>query len=480
MTDKSQSSSKPEKTGFVGRLAGIWEVYSERRMLIMLLLGFSSGLPFLLVFGTLSAWLRTAGVSRTDIGLMSYVGLAYTIKFLWAPLIDQLRLPVLDRLLGKRRAWMVMAQIVIAVALLGLSFCDPSVSLMPVALFAVLLAFASATQDISIDAWRIEAAEDSQQGAMAATYQLGYRFAIIASGAGALFIADFMSWHIAYMAMACLTGVGILAALFAPRVDETPMSIIGLDRVDAFAERHALHGRAKAVVGWIYRALFAPFIDFVSRLGWSAIAILALIGFYRVPDFVLGVMANSLYIDLGFSLTEIGTVVKLYGVWMTIVGAVSGGVLVANIGILRTMFIGAVAAMATNFMFSWLTMQGADLTALTLTISAENFAGGFAATCLIAYMSSLTSHEFTATQYALFSSVYALPGKLLGGQSGAWVDHFSAAGPVRDFVMAYAPLLTEKTAGYVPFFVITGLMGLPALVLIVYFWAAERRVKTPS
>ena len=407
MSDKSgtiEDAEKPSpKKGLQARLAATWEIFTHGHLFMMLLLGFSSGLPFLLVFGTLSAWLRTAGVSRTDIGLMSYVGLAYTIKFLWAPLIDQIKLPLLDRLLGKRRAWM---------ALVAMSFCDPATSLLPIALLAVTLAFASATQDIAIDAWRIEAATDEQQGAMAAAYQLGYRFAIIASGAGALYLADFISWHTAYLAMACLMGIGMAATFFSPRLIESK--------------------------------------------------------------------AHPLYIDLGFSLTEIATIVKLFGVWMTIFGAVVGCVLVASIGIIRSLFIGASAVMVTNFMFSWLATQGADLTALTLTISAENFSGGIAGTCLIAYMSSLTAREFTATQYALFSSIYALPGKLLGGQSGRMVDAYGAPGPIRDFVLAHAPMLSEKTAGYVPFFLTTGSMAIPALILIVIFWRAEARVKSAS
>ena len=480
MSEESQTVTRPAPKGFVARMRYAWELYSERRLFTMLLLGFSSGLPFLLVFGTMSAWLRTAGISRTDIGLMSYVGLAYTIKFLWAPLIDRVNLPVIGRLLGKRRAWMIFAQLIVALALVGISFCNPSTSLLPIAVLAVGLAFASATQDISIDAWRIEAASDEQQGAMAAAYQLGYRFAIIASGAGALYIADFTSWHIAYLSMAVLMGIGIGAALYAPRIAETEEAIIGADKVDAFTDRFALGARGTSIIGWIYRALLAPFIDFFGKRGWKALAILSLIGLYRVPDFVLGVMANPLYIDLGFSLTEIATIVKVFGVWMTILGAIVGGLAVANLGIMRSLFIGATAVMLTNFMFSWLAMQGTDLGALTVTISAENFSGGFAGTCLIAYMSSLTSHEFTATQYALFSSIYALPGKLLGGQSGRMVDAYGAPGPIRDFVMAHAPMLSEKTAGYVPFFFTTGAMALPALVLIVIFWRMEARAAAQS
>ena len=450
------------------RVVEALSVYGERRVFIMLLLGFSSGLPFMLVFGTMSAWLREAGVSRTEIGLMSYVGLAYTIKFLWAPVIDQIRLPGLYKRLGKRRAWMILAQAIIALALIGISFCDPGIALTPIALFAVLLAFASATQDISVDAWRIEAASDERQGAMAAAYQLGYRFAIIASGAGALYLAQYVSWHAAYVAMAALMGIGVAAALLAPRIAETHAPVIGEEAVEAFTHRFDVHGRSEKVVAWIYRALVAPFVDFFGRQGWMALAILALIGLYRVPDFVMGVMANPLYIDLGYSLATIATVVKLFGVWMTIGGAIVGGVVVARIGVMRSMFIGATAVMVTNFLFSWLAMQGGDVTALTVAIGSENFSGGFAATCLIAYMSSLTNQEFTATQYALFSSFYALPGKLLGGLSGFLVDWYGAQQPIRDFLAIHAPMLTAKTAGYVPFFITTGLMALPALLILVF------------
>lgn len=459
------------------RLAAAWTVYTERRVFIMLVLGFSSGLPFLLVFGTLSLWLREAGISRTDIGLMSYVGLAYTIKFVWAPVLDRLQLPWLGDLLGKRRAWMIIAQLVIALALVGMSFSNPSVSLTPVVLFALLLAFASATQDIAIDAWRIEAVSDEKQGAMAAAYQLGYRLALIASGAGALFLAEYISWHIAYLAMALLMVLGIGAALAAPRLADAPQIIIGEEMVAQWATRHGLPRRLSLAFEWIYSAVIAPFVDFFGRHGWRALALLALIGFYRVPDFVMGVMANPLYVDIGFSKVEIGTVVKLYGIWMTIAGAVVGGFAIAGIGTLRAMMIGVVAASLTNFLFVWLAAQGNDVGALTITISAENFSGGFAGTCLIAFMSSLTNREFTATQYALFSSVYALPGKLLGGQSGAMVDFYSRPGPWHDWLISAAPGLTEKTVGYAPFFASTGLMGIPAICLILWFWFGDPLVK---
>lgn len=467
------------RKSFKARLAGMAAIYAERRILIMLFLGFSSGLPFMLVFGTMSAWLREAGISRTEIGLMSYVGLAYTIKFLWAPVIDRIELPFFHARLGRRRAWMILAQVIVALALLGISVCDPSVALMPIALLALMLAFASATQDISVDAWRIEAASDEKQGAMAAAYQLGYRFAIIASGAGALYVAQYVSWHAAYLAMAALMSVGVAAALLAPRLAEAHAPVIGEEAVEELTRRLDVRGRAGRVVTGIYRALVAPFVDFFGRKGWAALAILALIGLYRVPDFVMGVMANPLYIDLGFSLATIATVVKLFGVWMTIAGAIVGGLVVARIGVMRSLFIGATAVMFTNFLFSWLATQGGDVAALTIAIGSENFSGGFAGTCLIAYMSSLTNHEFTATQYALFSSFYALPGKLLGGLSGYMVDWWSAQAPVRDFLIARAPLLTAETAGYVPFFITTGLMALPA-ILILFFLQRRGPVAVPA
>lgn len=450
-----------------GRLRAAFETYLKPRVALMLALGFSSGLPFLLIFGTLSAWLREAHISRTDIGLMSYAGLAYTIKFLWAPLIDQLRVPVLSRLLGQRRAWMLVAQAAIAASLIAISFCDPTKALSPIAIAAVVLAFAAATQDISIDAWRIEAAPQAEQGTMAASYQLGYRLAIIASGAGALYMAQYVSWHAAYLAMAAMMGLGVIAVLLSPRVEsERTEPVAGEDDVARAATRLHLTGTSARALAWIYRAAVAPFIDFFGRHGWTALLILALIGAYRMPDFVMGVMANPLYIDLGFSLATIATVVKLFGVWMTIIGAIVGGVAVARFGVLRALLIGGVATATGNLIFAWLATQGQHVTALTIAISAENFAGGFAGTALIAYMSSLTSHAFTATQYALFSSAYALPGKLLGGLSGVFVDWFAAHPQIASWIVGTSTVTAHlKTAGYVPFFLFTASLTIPALAL---------------
>ncbi|AWM89245.1 AmpG family muropeptide MFS transporter [Microvirga sp. 17 mud 1-3] len=368
----------------------------------MLPLGFSSGLPFLLVFSTLSAWLREAGISRTEIGMLSWVALAYSLKFLWAPIVDRYDVPILARLLGRRRSWMALAQIVTAAGLAGIAFGDPQTHLPLTIASALLVAFASATQDVVIDGWRIDAATTERQGMMAASLQLGYRLALICAGAGALYIAEFVNWRSAYLAMAALMGVGLAATLMAPRLD-------------AAAPRERLPFAA---------AVLEPLTELFRRKGPILIPILALVACFRLPDFVAGVMANPLYIDLGFSKADIANVSKLYGVWVGIAGAFAGGIAVTRLGLWWTLLIGAVIAAASNLMFSWLAVEGGRLDLLVLTISADNFAGGFAGSALVAYMSSLTAPGFAATQYALLSSLYALPGKLIGGGSGAVVDAY--------------------------------------------------------
>ncbi|MGD0141701.1 MAG: MFS transporter [Rhizomicrobium sp.] len=453
----------------IARFFAPFQAYLKPRIALMLALGFSSGLPFILVGATLSLWLRTAHVSRTDIGLLSYATLAYTIKVLWAPVVDRLKLPFLDRRLGKRRAWMLVAQVAVAIGLCALAICDPSISLWPIVIAAALTGFAGATQDISIDAWRIEAAPQKDQGAMAAAYQLGYRFAILAAGAGALYIAQFVSWHAAYFTMAAMMGFGIAAVLLAPHLEEEHAAVAGERTAEQIAEESGLHGSTVQVVTVLYRAVIAPFVDFFARQGWMGFVILALIGTYRIPDFVMGVMANPLYIDLGFSPAAIATVVKLFGVWITIAGALSGGLAIARLGIMRTLTIGIIASILGNLVFSWLALQGAHVSALTIAIGAENFAGGFAGTALIAYMSSLTSVAFTATQYALFSSFYALPGGLLKGASGKMVDWFQAHPSIAGAFLSPSNLAAHAgTVAYMPFFICTAAMGIPALLLTLY------------
>ena len=384
------------------RRLSLRDVLTDGRIALMLPLGFSCGLPFLLVFGTLSAWLAEAGISRTEIGMLSWVALAYSFKFLWAPVVDRYDVPGLGRLLGRRRGWMALAQIVTALGLVGIASSSPQASLSATVAAALLVAFASATQDVVVDGWRINAAATERQGMMAASYQLGYRLALICAGAGALYIAEFVNWRSAYLAMAALMGVGLTGTLLAPRVDDG-----------------ATVGRAS-----FGAAIAEPLADLFRRKGLILIPILALIACFRLPDFVAGVMANPLYIDLGFSKVDIANVSKLYGVWIGIVGAFAGGLALTRIGLWWSLLIGAFIAAASNLMFAWLALAGADHTLLVLSISIDNFASGFAGSALIAYMSGLTSPGFAATQYALLSSLYALPGKLIGGASGAVVDAY--------------------------------------------------------
>jgi MFS transporter, PAT family, beta-lactamase induction signal transducer AmpG len=397
------------------------DIFTDGRIALMLPLGFSAGLPFLLVFSTLSAWLREAGVSRTEIGLLSWVGFAYAWKFLWAPVIDRYDVPGLARVLGRARGWMVLAQIGIAVGLVGIALSDPKTGLAVTVACAILVAFASATQDVVIDGWRINVTETARQGMMAAAYQLGYRLALISAGAGALYIAEFVDWRAAYVSMAALMGVGLLGTLLAPSTE-------------ALVERTRVSFAA---------AVVEPLADLVRRKEMLIIPILLLVGLFRLPDFVAGVMANPLYIDLGFSKTDIANVSKLYGVWIGIIGAFAGGIALTRLGLWTTLLIGAAIAAGSNLMFAWLANEGARLDLLTLSISIDNFAAGFAGSALIAYMSGLTAPAFAATQYALLSSLYALPGKFIGGFSGAVVDAY----------------------GYPVLFTATAMIGIPLVIL---------------
>lgn len=429
-------------------------VYLEPRVLILFAMGFSSGLPLLLVFGTLSFWLREAEVSLTDIGYMSWVALAYGVKWLWSPLVDRLALPLLSRLLGRRRSWMLFSQLLIAAALVGMSFCDPKTQLAQLALFALLVAFASATQDIVIDAYRIESAPERLQAAMAASYMTGYRLAMIMAGAGALALAawlgsnsayDYRGWQLTYLLMAGMMSIGLVTTLCCHEPD---IDVASQDRQQA--QRKALllqHGWPTPLAGlgaWAYEAIWCPFADFFARHGRSALLILGLIACYRISDVVMGVMSNSFYVDMQFSKTEVATITKVYGVIMTLVGASLGGILVMRFGTLRILMLGALLTASTNLLFALLNQLGHNLELLTLIISLDNLSAGIATAAFITYLSSLTNVAFSATQYALFSSVMLLLPKLLAGFSGRFVEQ----------------------CGYSTFFVTTSLLGIPVLLLI--------------
>ena len=434
-------------------------VYLEPASLRMLALGFSAGLPLLLVLGTLSFRLREAGLDRATIGYLSWVGLAYGFKWCWAPLVDRLPIPLLTRTLGRRRSWLLVSQFAIMAALVGMALADPRSELTLVVWCALAVAFASATQDIALDAFRIESADLSHQGALAATYQTGYRIAMIWAGAGVLWLAaraevaptaaalavgaapgalyQQAAWTTAYLVMAASMLVGVFTVLFTrepARVTLAP---------------------AKDAMDWLRGALVEPFADFLKRYGKQALLILALIGVYRISDVVMGIMANPFYVDMGYTKDEVAAVTKVYGVIMTLVGAFIGGALSLRLGVMRVLMLGAVLSAVSNLLFAWLAGHGHDVTALIAIISADNLSAGVASAGFIAYLSSLTNVKYSATQYALFSSMMLLAPKWLAGYSGVFVDAY----------------------GYANFFTATALLGLPVLLLV---WLATRFIPLPE
>jgi MFS transporter, PAT family, beta-lactamase induction signal transducer AmpG len=452
LPDTRRRTDEPRKLHLSSRTT--WRealrVYRHPRVIAMLFLGFSAGLPFLLVFSTLSAWLTDEDISRSAIGFFSWVGITYSIKVLWAPVVDRVSIPWLTRMLGKRRSWMLMAQLGIALGLLGLALTDPSQHLTAIAAFALLVAFSSATQDVAIDAYRIEAVIKESQAAMAASYILGYRIALLVAGAGALYIAEFGSWPSAYLSMAALMSIGVVTvlAIAEPEQKIERDAYLREARVISFLEGSAhLPPRVRAGAAWFIGAVVCPFLDFFARNGVKmALVVLLFIGVFRISDITMGVMANPFYLDLGFSKAEIASVTKVFGFFMTIAGAAAGGLLVVRYGIMRPLLLSAVLAAATNLLFALLAVTGPDLSLLAVTISADNFVGGLAGSVFIAYLSSLTNTAYTATQYALFSSLMTLPGKFIGGFSGLVVD----------------------AQGYAEFFIYSALIGVPAILLVLY------------
>ncbi|TAG27229.1 MAG: MFS transporter [Burkholderiales bacterium] len=413
------------------------KVYLEAPTLRMLALGFSAGLPLLLVLGTLSFRLREAGIDRATIGFLTWVGLAYGFKWCWAPLVDRLPIPLLTRWLGRRRSWLLLSQAAIIGGLVGMAWVDPKLTLMPMVWCALVVAFGSATQDIALDAYRIESADADRQAALAAAYQTGYRLAMIWAGAGVLWIAaraevasaanyDALAWRTAYLWMAASMGVGVLTVLLSPE----PMAKAIVP--------------AKNIQEWLLTTLIEPFADFFKRYQWQAALILALIAVYRISDIVMGVMANPFYVDMGFTKDQVAGVTKVYGVIMTLVGAFIGGVLSMRWGVMRVLMLGAVLSAVSNLLFAWLSTQGPSVNALIWVISADNLSSGIASAAFIAYLSSLTNIQYSATQYALFSSLMLLLPKFLAGFSGQMVNNI----------------------GYAQFFTGTAVLGLPVIILV--------------
>jgi len=402
----------------------------------MFFLGFSAGLPLLLVLGTLGFWLREAGIDRSTIGYLSWVALFYAGKWLWAPLVDRVPILFLTKRLGRRRSWLLVAQAIIIFGLIGMATTDPKQNLEPIVWFALLVAFGSATQDIALDAFRIESAKAQYQAALAASYQTGYRLAMIWAGAGALWLAARAeittgiylaeAWQFAYLCMALSISVGVVTTLLSPE----PQAV--------------LLPKARSAGQWLQQTLIEPFADFISRYRWQAFLILGLIAIYRISDVVMGIMANPFYVDMGYTKDEVAAVTKVFGVIMTLVGAFLGGLLTMRFGVMRVLLLGGILSAASNLLFAWLSTRGHDLNGLVWVISADNLSSGIASAAFIAYLSSLTNVQYSATQYALFSSMMLLLPKWLAGFSGVYVDTF----------------------GYEHFFIATALIGIPVLILI--------------
>ncbi|PHQ73366.1 MAG: AmpG family muropeptide MFS transporter [Marinobacter sp.] len=424
----------------------------------MLFLGFSAGLPFLLVFSTLNARLADVGVETATIGFFSWLGITYSIKVLWAPVVDRLKLPLLDRLLGKRRSWILLAQAGIATGLYLMAHVDATVAPEMMAFCGLLVAFSSATQDVAIDAYRIEIAEERLQAALAATYIFGYRLALLVAGAGALYLAEFWSWQVSYEVMALLVGVGMATVLIVrePSVNHYAAAQDIADKIEHEASKRThLNPRLARFIGWFYAAIAGPFLDFFRRYKELAIMILVMVAVYRISDIAMGVMANPFYLDfMGFSKTQVADVTKIFGFFMTIAGSLVGGVLVVRYGVRRILLAGAIMTAATNLLFVVLAQYPPNIVTLALVVSADNLSGGIANVALIAWLSSMTSAAFTATQYALFSSLMTLPGKFIGGFSGIVVAGF----------------------GYAEFFLVAGIMGVPAILLAIYLMRKGERL----
>ena len=396
-------------------------IYTSSESIRMVFLGFSAGLPHPLLFATLTLWLASVEVSISEITMFGWVGIIYAIKFLWAPMLDRLRLPGLTSLIGQRRSWMLLTQAIILVGLIYMSFLQPESDLIFLAYMSIIVAFASASQDVAIDAYRIEIAESKFQAVLGASYQLGYRISALTSGAGALYLASFYDWKLTYQIMSMFMLVGIITVIMIP------------ESTKPFEKNNNS--------GWLKKTLIEPFAEFFKRNGYWSLFLLMFIAIYRVSDLIIGIAANPFYADLGFNLSEIATVTKVFGFTITIIGAFIGGLTVARFGISKLLIISSILLTVTNLFFLFLNNAGPSLPALVLTISADNFALGFSGTVFIAFLSSLTSRYFTASQYALFTSVMFLPGITLSGFSGQIIE----------------------SSGWSTLFIYSALLGIPSI-----------------
>lgn len=478
------------------------KVFLNIKSIRMLLLGFSSGLPILLVFSTLSVWLVKAGVSRSTITMFSWAALAYSFKFIWSPIIDSLRLPFSSY--GHRKSWLLVSQLMVIFSLIFISYTDPAKTLILTAIGSVLIAFSSASQDIIIDAYRIESAPQKMQGALSSMYIAGYRIAMLVAGAGSLLLASYLGvdiynsnvWKTVYLTMAFLMVIGVLTTVYSPEPKvKRKISLLSFNEQfrflitfilaiiififiysfldNPFTNKEPLEKFLYALmrisfcffgsgiliyllikINFVKKksatiAYFKPISDFLERYGRTALIILLLIGLYRIADIVMGVVANIFYLDKGYNVREIATYSKFFGVFATIIGGIIGGYSAIKIGTLRALFIGALIAAASNLLFAWLAVSEPNIDILITVITADNISSGFAGAAFVVYLSALTSIKFTATQYALFSSLMLLLPKVLAGYSGTIVDQI----------------------GYANFYIFTAIIGIPVLLLI--FWIAR-------
>lgn len=476
-----------------------FSVYLKPRVLAMFFLGFSAGLPLYLIFSTLSLWLSEAGVDRSAVTYFSWAALAYSFKFIWAPIIDKLPLPVLNNLLGRRRSWLLVAQCSVMVAIAWMAMIDPAHGLKGMAIAAVLLGFSSASQDIVIDAYRIEVVSKKYQAAMSAIYIAGYRIGMLVAGAGGLYLAAYFgveneyrysAWQSTYMIMSCIMFIGVVTTLFInePEKNENVEPylhdlseylrfvlmfvvmvvafIYGFGLFDFELSSSFINESVRILMSllfalaamyllvmfnivnrkMVYSTYVEPVTDFFKRYGKVAILLLLLVGLYRISDIVLGVIANVFYHDMGFSKNEIATTTKVFGIIMTLIGGFLGGIMTMRYGVMRILLLGAILSALTNLLFMLLAQNGHDIFLLSVVIAADNLSAGLASAAFIAYLSGLTNISFTAVQYAILSSLMTLLPKLLGGYSGSMVNEL----------------------GYSSFFFMTALMGLPVILLIYY------------
>ena len=472
-------------------------IFFDKKPLKMICLGFSSGLPILLVFSTLSVWLVKAGISRSTVTMFSWAGFAYAFKYLWSPLVDNYRLPILKKI-GHRRSWLLMSQFFIIVTLILTAFTDPKESLFFTALFITILAFFSATQDILIDAFRIESAPQSLQGPLSSMYIAGYRIAMLVAGAGSLWLASFFGteiydqnvWKKVYLIMSIFMLIGVYATIISdePKLKRNLNSdnhikffitilvaVIGFiflySIIDNPFEKKDilfsfLFSSVRLIICFIFsyliifllilikfapknkisKSYMGPIFNFIKRYGKFAFLILLLISLYRIADIVMGVMANVFYLEKGYKISEIATYSKFFGVFATILGGFNGGYCSYKFGTMKSLFFGALIAASSNLLFAWLAISPISINFLITVITADNISSGFAGAAFVIYLSGLTSIKFTATQYALFSSIMLFIPKLIAGYAGGWVDFM----------------------GYPYFFSLTAFLGLPVLILIIW------------